>query len=117
MEQQDLISFGKPRSIVADRDDGSFRTNLVLCGTIEFVSMDEDVTLVGPDGTVLGTKRYTLPPLGMTQVSRVVLALGGLVNLSGARLDLSTPTAGAAFTAYASVIDNVTNDPRTLLHQ
>ena len=117
MQQQDLISAGKPRSIVAVRDDASFRTNLILCGTTEFVSVDVDVTLVGPDGAVLGTKRYTLPPLGMTQVSRVVLALGGPANLSGARLDLSTSTAGGAFAAYASVIDNVTNDPRTLLPQ
>ncbi len=60
MELQDLISAGKPRSIVAVRDDASFRTNLILCGTTEFVSVDVDVTLVGPDGTVLGTKRYTL---------------------------------------------------------
>lgn len=117
MEQQDLISAGKPRSIVAVRDDSSFRTNLILCGTTEFVSVDVDVTLVGPDGTVLGTKRYTLPPLGMTQVSRVVLALGGPANLNGARLDLSTPTGDGSFAAYASVIDNVTNDPRTLLPQ
>ena len=117
MEQQDLISAGKPRSIVAVRDDASFRTNLILCGTTEFVSVDVDVTLVGPDGTVLGTKRYTLPPFGMTQVSRVVLALGGPANLSGARLDLSTTTRDGSFAAYASVIDNVTNDPRTLLPQ
>ena len=59
MELQDLISAGKPRSIVAVRDDSSFRTNLILCGTTEFVSVDVDVTLVGPDGAVLGTKRYT----------------------------------------------------------
>ena len=54
MEQQDLISAGKPRSIVAVRDDASFRTNLILCGTTEFVSVDVDVTLVGPDGTCSG---------------------------------------------------------------
>jgi hypothetical protein len=115
MEQQDLISAGKPPSIVAVRDDSNFRTNLILCGTTEFVSVDAELTLVGPDGTVGGTNRYPLPPLGMTQVSRVVLALGGPANLSGVRLDLSTPIQDAAFAAYASVIDNVTNDPRTLL--
>ena len=107
----------RPRSIVAVRDDASFRTNLILCNTVEFQSVDVDVTLVGPDGTVLGTKRYTLPPLGMTQVSRVALALGGPANLNGARLDLSVATQGGAVAAYASVIDNVTNDPRTLLPQ
>ena len=35
--------------------------------------------------------------------------------VSGARLVLSTPTAGGAFAAYASVIDEKTGDPRTLL--
>jgi acetyl-CoA carboxylase beta subunit len=51
----------------------------------------------------------------MTQVSHVVRDLGVAANLSGARLVLSTPTAGGAFAAYASTIDNTTNDPRTLL--
>jgi 6-phosphogluconolactonase len=117
MEGQDLISFGKPRSIVAVRDDASFRTNLILCGTTEFVSVDVDVNLISPDGATLGTKRYRLPPFGMIQVSRVARELGATGDLNGARLDLSTPTAGGSFAAYASVIDNVTNDPRTLLPQ
>lgn len=117
MEGQDLISFGKPRSIVAVRDDASFRTNLILCGTTEFVSVDVDVSLISPEGATLGTKRYRLPPFGMIQVSRVARELGAAGDLNGARLDLSTPTAGGSFAAYASVIDNVTNDPRTLLPQ
>jgi len=53
----------------------------------------------------------------MIQVSRVARELGASGDLNGARLDLSTPTIGGAFAAYASVIDNVTNDPRTLLPQ
>ncbi|HVN79449.1 MAG TPA: beta-propeller fold lactonase family protein [Terriglobia bacterium] len=117
MANEDLVRYQSPRSIVAIREDAKFRTNLILCNTVEFQSVDVDVTLVGPDGTVLGTKRYTLPPLGMTQVSRVALALGGPANLNGARLDLSVATQGGAVAAYASAIDNVTNDPRTLLPQ
>ena len=112
MESQDLISFGKPRSIVAVRDDASFRTNLILCGTTEFVSVDVDVSLISPEGATLGTRRYRLPPFGMIQVSRVARELGATGDLNGARLDLSTPTGGGSFAAYASVIDNVTNDPR-----
>src|SRR5207237_5307581 len=80
-------------------------------------ALDVDVTLVAETGGVLGTpaKRYTLPPLGMTQVSRVVRDLGVTTDVSGARLVVSTPSAGKSFAAYASAIDNVTNDPRTLL--
>lgn len=91
MEQQDLISAGKPRSIVAVRDDASFRTNLILCGTAEFVSVDVDVTLISAEGATLGTRRYRLPPFGMIQVSRVARELGATGDLNGARLDLSTP--------------------------
>ena len=40
---------------------------------------------------------------------------GVAADVTGARLVLSTDTSGSAFSAYASVIDNVTNDPRTLL--
>jgi len=117
MEGQDLISFGKPRTIVAVRDDASFRTNLILCGATEFVSVDVDVSLISAEGATLGTKRYRLQPFGMIQVSRVARELGATGDINGARLDLSTPTTGGSFAAYASVIDNVTNDPRTLLPQ
>jgi len=73
------------------------------------------LNLVAENGSALGNKRVSLPPLGMTQVTRVVRDLGVTVDVTGARLVLSTATSGGALSAYASVIDNVTNDPRTLL--
>ena len=79
--------------------------------------MDVDVKLISAEGATLGTKRYRLPPFGMIQVSRVASELAASGDITGARLDLSTPTTGGSFAAYASVIDNVTNDPRTLLPQ
>ncbi len=103
-----------PRSIIAIREDSSFRTNLILANATES-TVDVHISLIGEDGGVLGSKHYTLPPLGMTQVSRVVRDLGVAGDISGAQILLSTPTPNGAFTAYASVIDNVTNDPRTLL--
>ena len=51
----------------------------------------------------------------MTQVGHVVRDLGVSGDVVGARLVLATPTPGGAFAAYASAIDNTTNDPRTLL--
>lgn len=110
----DLIRKGSDRSILGVREDGSFRTNLILANTTE-ANLSVDVKLVGGDGVTLGVKSYTLNPLGMTQVTKVVRDLSVSSNVSGGRLVLSTPTAGGAFAAYASVIDNVTNDPRTLL--
>ena len=50
----------------------------------------------------------------MTQLTRVAAILG-VPTLDLGRLAVSTPTPGGLVAAYASVIDNVTNDPRTLL--
>lgn len=111
---EELVRTGAPQSLVAIREDDAFRTNLILANAIG-TPLDVDVALVADTGATLGTKRYSLPPFGMTQVSRVVRVLGVAANVSGARLVLSTPTPGGAFAAYASAIDNTTNDPRTLL--
>jgi uncharacterized repeat protein (TIGR01451 family) len=110
----DLITGGTPRSILAVREDASFRTNLILANATE-AALDVDVQLISADGAVLASKPYPLASLGMTQVTRVVRDMGIAANLSGARLVISTPTTSGAFAAYASAVDNVTNDPRTLL--
>jgi len=111
---QDLVVGGVPRSILAVREDAAFRTNLILANATEDF-LDVDVSLVSSAGAPLGAQRYRLPPLGMTQVSRVVRALGISADVAGARLVLSTPALGQGFAAYAAMIDNATNDPRTLL--
>ena len=109
----DLIRSGSTRTILGVREDGAFRTNLILTnGTTS--PLYADVSLVDASGAVLASKRYTLPPLGMTQVTRVVRDLGVAADTAG-RLVLSTPTASGALAAYAALIDATTNDPRTLL--
>jgi len=110
----DLVRNGQEQSILGIREDGAFRTNLILANATE-AALSVDVRLVSRDGVTLGSKSYTLPPLGMTQVTRVVRDLGVSGDVAGARVVLSTPTASGAFAAYASAIDNITNDPRTLL--
>ena len=105
---------GQEQSILAVREDAAFRTNLILANATE-AALGVDVRLVSADGVTLASKSYALPPLGMTQVTRVVRDLGVGADVAGARLVLSTPTPNGAFAAYASAIDNVTNDPRTLL--
>jgi hypothetical protein len=112
--ETELIRSGTSRTIPAIREDASFRTNLILANGTES-PCDVDVAVVSETGAPLRSRRFTLSPLGMTQVTRVVKELGVSSNVSGARLVVSTPTAGGAFAAYASVIDDRTNDPRTLL--
>lgn len=102
------------RTIAGVREDASFRTNLFLANA-GASSLTVDVSLLGPSGATLGTKRYDVPPLGMVQATRVVRDLGVTGDVPLARLVLATPTPGGAFAAYASVIDEKTNDPRTLL--
>jgi len=111
----DLITTGTIRSIVGIRNDSAYRTNLILAnaGTSPVVVTG---TLLASGSAVLGTMSWTLPPLGMTQGSDT---LTGQMGISGAvraaQLLLTTSTPGGAFAAYATMIDNATNDPRTLL--
>lgn len=110
----DTIAQGSRRSILGIREDGKFRTNLVLSNATEN-GVSIQVALTSQEGQILGTKEYSVAPLGMVQVSGLVRDLGISADVTDARLDLSTPSVGGAFAAYAAVIDNVTNDPRTLL--
>ena len=112
--ETELVRAGAARTVPAIREDAAFRTNLVLANATES-ALDVDVSLVSETGVPLGSERYVLPPLGMKQVNHVARELARVSGVSGARLVLSTPTAGGAFAAYASVIDARTNDPRTLL--
>ena len=105
-----------PRSIVGVREDASFRTNLILANARE-TETEVDITLISRDGVVLASRRVVLQPLEMTQFTRAARELGVSTDIVGGRILLSTPTISGAFAAYAALIDNVTNDPRTLLPQ
>ncbi len=102
-----------PKSLAPIREDAAFRTNLVLANPTE-LPVTAHVVLFAADGTQIGAQDVALPPLGMTQLTRVA-ALLGAPTLDLGRVSVSTPTPGGLVAAYASVIDNVTNDPRTLL--
>jgi photosystem II stability/assembly factor-like uncharacterized protein len=112
----DLVPAGSLRSILYIREGNGFRSNLILASG-SFVSTDIDVALVSPAGETLATKTYSIPPNGMTQINRVVRDMGVSGPITGARLVLSSSTAGAAFTGVASVIDETTNDPTAVLVQ
>lgn len=111
---RDLVVEGAPRAITGIREDGAFRTNLVLANATDS-AVEADVELRSSSGSLLATRRVRLEPASMTQLTRVVRELGVLENVEGARVRLSTQTAGGAFAAYASSIDERSQDPRTLL--
>jgi len=112
----DLIPAGAARSILYIREDGEFRTNLILASG-SFVSTNVDAALISQTGETLAMKSYSVPPNGMTQVNRVVRDMGVSGAITGARLVLSSSTPGALFTGIVSVIDEATNDPTTMIAQ
>ena len=114
MADDDLIDRKSPTSIAAVREDAKFRTNLILANA-STSSHKVEVALLDAGGTQLGAKSYTLPPLGMTQVTQVVRDLGVTSDVQNGVLLVTTSRNDLAFAAYASVIDRTTNDPRTLL--
>ena len=101
------------KTLAPIREFTDFRTNLVLANATE-APLTAHLALYDEYGGLLGERDVDLPPLGMTQLSRVASSLGGS-DLFAGRLSVSTPTPGGLVAAYASVIDNTTNDPRTLL--
>jgi hypothetical protein len=110
----DFVTPASPKSLIALRDDTAFHTNVVLANATTS-SATVTLTLLAADGSTFGTTTRTLPPLGMTQIGNVVTTLGAPFGTTNAVLVLSTATAGAQFATYAAVIDNNTNDPRTIL--
>ena len=106
----DLIPTGSQRSILYIREGDGFRSNLILASNAN-VSTAVDAALVSPAGTTLAAKSYSIPPNGMTQINRIVRDMGVSGPVTGARLVLSSSTPGASFTGFASVIDEITNDP------
>jgi hypothetical protein len=110
----DFVTPASPKSLVGLRDDTAFRTNAFLANATTS-SATVTLTLLAGDGSTFGTTTLTLPPLGMTQVSSVVTTLGAPFGTTNAVLVVSTTATGAQIATYAAVIDNVTNDPRTIL--
>jgi len=98
-------------------EDAAFRSNLILVnGTA--ASLDVLVSAFDASGVAIGSRTYTLPPLGMLQDSRFLTRTEfGSQPRSDVTVTLSSTTPGAAFTACAIVIDNASNAPTTVMPQ
>ncbi len=112
MGSLDLVG-EQPATLAPIDENDAFRTNLVLANAGD-LPVTARVALYAADGTPVGARDVALPPLGMTQLSRVGSALGA-EDLHGGRLAVRALTPGGSVAVYASVIDYTTNDPRTLL--
>ena len=107
----DLIPANDKRRIVFFTENADYRSNIgILNGT------GAPMTIMWQrfisDGTLVETSSAELPAWGNTQLDKVFAAEAPVV---GGFIDVWTETTGAAFTAYGSVLDNVTSDPVTVL--
>lgn len=102
---QDSLSRISLQMIAASAD---YRTNVGFVegtgATVQFLAR-----LVDGNNNVLGTYNGTLPPFGHLQ--RSVPDLFGGVNLTDGRVEVEVTSAGGKVSAYASVLNNKTNDP------
>jgi hypothetical protein len=112
----DWVANGTPRAMTTLRDDATSRTNLVIANATES-NLDVSYLLLANDGSVLAQGSLeTFGPLEMRQLTHVIQILtGSTAAITNATIVLSTPTVGGAFASFCSLIDNLTNDPRTLL--
>lgn len=85
-----------------------FRTNIGFVNTTS-ATLSLEARLYQADGALLGTRTWSLRPYEYRQVDRIFAGLAA-TDLEGFAV-LRTPTVGAAFLAYASVIDNRSGDP------
>ena len=110
----DLVTSASSQVLIGLRQDGSFRTNAVIANATE-AAAHVDLMLYSSSGSLLGSHGYDLLPLEMRQITGVVTELGAPDGTANVTLVVSTSTGGARIATYAAVIDQTTNDPRTIL--
>lgn len=109
----DLTPAGARVRILFLTENDAFRSNLGLVnGTDSSLTIQWE--LFAADGTSLKTGSMTLPPMGNTQLNRV---LADFAPIEAAYADVWTDTGGGVFTCYGSVLDEVSSDPTTVLPQ
>ena len=93
----------------AASDDEGYRTDLGLVN-VSHVPVDLTVTFFTPERTELGELSYHLRPEESFQITKVLTRVTADPVLQ-ALARITTDTTDGRFLAYASVIDNRTNDP------
>lgn len=113
MDEATAAAAGQELRLIQLESSAAARTNVGLvsaCGTTATV----EVGLFLADGTPAGEMSLELEPFESLQVNDVFSSLGGgqpPVTADDAFAVVTSATPGASFFAYASVVDNGTNDP------
>ncbi len=112
----DAATSGDEVRLIQLENTAAARTNLGVV-SLAGVPVTVDVNLVAADGSALGSVQVGLEPFGYRQLDDLFHSLDTL-NIDPAKLDSIadalavawTETPGAAFLAFATVVDNHTND-------
>ncbi len=103
---------GSELRLIQLESSAAARTNLGVVSACP-IPITVDLDLFEADGTPAGNIQLQLEPFGSTQTNDFFGSLGGTkLDASGDMYAvISSATPGATFFAYASVVDNGTNDP------
>lgn len=107
----ELTAAGRRVRVLFLTENDAYRSNLGLASGVGF-PITIGVELFAADGDSLGTQVVELPPLGNAQLNRVLRVFA---PIEAAHAEVWTTTAGAAFTCYGAVLDEVSSDPTTVL--
>lgn len=92
--------------------NADYRTNIGFANG-RGSNLDVKLDLYRANGTLLGTRTVSLKPFSYTQVNDVLSPWGSGIDDAYAVISSTTP--GASYFAYASVIDNRTGDPVSVI--
>jgi PKD repeat protein len=107
-----LIASGQVERIIFMSENDDIRANLGCVNGLD-TPVRIDIELYDGAGAMLETRAMDLAPYSNSQVNRIFRSHAPVNGY----VDVSTRTAGAAFTCYGSVLDNSTSDPTTVLPQ
>ena len=110
---REKLRTGQSAVLVGIREDETARTNLALANAGGLPAVVDLVLATGATSADARTS-VTVPARGMTQVNRVVRALGVEGPVAGGRLTVTAHDAADGVAVLATVIDNATNSPHVL---
>ena len=113
LDEDDAMSDGALGLVAGLKENDDWRSNLGLVNLGD-QPISVRIRLFDTSGAQIGEEiQRSVPARGWKQIDRVLLAAGaGEQNLTYAVVE--PVTAGAAFWAYGSVVDNTTGDPTTI---
>ena len=107
------LAAGQEGRLIQLSENASYRTNVGFA-SVSAAPTSVTVTLYRVNGGLLGALPVTLPPFGSAQVTEILPEIG-VASVDDAFAVVRSDTPGAQYVAYASVVDNVSGDPLTVL--